>query len=69
MNYAKWQREYFFISSEFMPRSQETWMAGDKINYRLHLSLDDAESKAAQHINEMCYEHGFEKRVPFWLSA
>lgn len=69
-NYAQWQKEYFFfISSEFMSGSRETWMAGDEVDYRLHPSLGDTKFEAAQHINEMCHEHGFKKGVPFWLAA
>lgn len=69
MNYAKWKSEYFFVSSEFLSGSRDTWMEGDEIDFHLHPSLDDAESKGAQRINEMCHEHGFEKGVPFWLAT
>lgn len=44
-------------------------MEGDNIDFSLHPSLDDVESKVAQRIKEMCYKHGFEKGVPFWLAA
>lgn len=44
-------------------------MEEEKIDFCLHPSLNDVESKKVKCINKMCYKHGFEKGVPYCLAA
>lgn len=41
----------------------------NEIDFYLHPSLNNVESRNGKHINEMCYKHGFEKGVPYCLAT
>lgn len=67
LNYAKWQEEYFFIDSAYIPRSWELWISGDEMEFHVHPMSNRANSNHEVLIYKMCQKHHFGKGVPFNL--
>lgn len=65
---VKWQTKYFFNESAFILGSRETWIAGDEFDFNIHPALNNAKSKHAKCINDMCQKYGFRKGVPSILA-